>query len=168
MARKVGLSDSEAQDVVQETIITVAGKMPEFNYDPAVGSFRGWLMLITRNKVTDHLRKKVYRHDGVTITREIPLDTQLLENQPDAQGLNWEETWNQEWDRHLFDEALAKVKQRISPDQYQMFYLHALKGLSARVAAKRLGVKMTDVYVAKYKVTLLLKKEIAALEKTMR
>jgi len=34
VARKAGLTDSEAQDVVQETIISVARKIPEFTYDP--------------------------------------------------------------------------------------------------------------------------------------
>ena len=40
-AIKAGLSDAEAQDVVQETIIAVAKKMNEFKYDPAIGSFKG-------------------------------------------------------------------------------------------------------------------------------
>ena len=47
-ARKAGLSDTEAQDVVQETVISVAKKMKEFKYDPALGSFKGWLKQLTR------------------------------------------------------------------------------------------------------------------------
>src|ERR1051325_5230097 len=60
VARKSGLSDAEAQDVVQETVIAVARKMPEFRYDPAKGSFKQWLLLITRRRTCDHLRR-LYR-----------------------------------------------------------------------------------------------------------
>ena len=37
VAIKSGLNDAEAQDVVQEAVISVAKKMHEFKYDPAVG-----------------------------------------------------------------------------------------------------------------------------------
>src|SRR5690348_5068585 len=47
VARKSGLSDADAQDVVQETVIAVARRMPEYCYDPAKGSFKQWLLLIT-------------------------------------------------------------------------------------------------------------------------
>ncbi len=43
VAHKAGLHEDEAQDVVQETILSVAKKMPAFKFDPVQGSFRGWL-----------------------------------------------------------------------------------------------------------------------------
>ncbi|PYJ80685.1 MAG: hypothetical protein DME22_23565 [Verrucomicrobia bacterium] len=39
IARKAGLSDAEAQDIVQETVISVARKIEGFKYDPAICSF---------------------------------------------------------------------------------------------------------------------------------
>src|SRR5688572_15927585 len=51
VARKSGLSDEDAQDVVQETVISVAKKMPEFRYDPAKGSFKSWLLIITHRRI---------------------------------------------------------------------------------------------------------------------
>lgn len=58
VALKAGLTDDEAQEVVQETIITVAKKMPDFKYDPAIGSFKGWLLNITRWRISDQFRKR--------------------------------------------------------------------------------------------------------------
>src|SRR5678816_1887940 len=55
VARKSGLSDEDAQDVVQETVIAVARKMPAFRYDASKGSFKQWLLLITRRRICDHL-----------------------------------------------------------------------------------------------------------------
>src|ERR1700751_1573386 len=57
-ARKSGLTDQEAQEVVQETIITVAKKIDKLRYDPAIGSFKGWLLQITRWRIVDQFRKR--------------------------------------------------------------------------------------------------------------
>src|SRR5947208_9751497 len=42
-ARDAGLSNEECEDVVQETVISVAKAMPEFHYNRQNGSFRSWL-----------------------------------------------------------------------------------------------------------------------------
>src|SRR6266496_3409190 len=57
VALKAGLSEAEAQDVVQDTVIAVARRIREFNYDPAIGSFKNWLLVITRRRIADHQRK---------------------------------------------------------------------------------------------------------------
>src|SRR2546422_4185516 len=59
VATKAGLTDAEAQDVVQETVIVVARKIPGFKYDPALGSFKSWLMLITRRRIEKQLKKRM-------------------------------------------------------------------------------------------------------------
>src|SRR5262249_49944715 len=62
MAIKAGLSDAEAQEVVQETVITVAKKMAGFKTDPALGSFKSWLLHITHWRIVDQLRKRQPEH----------------------------------------------------------------------------------------------------------
>jgi RNA polymerase sigma-70 factor (ECF subfamily) len=52
VARKAGLSDAEAQDVVQETVLTVAKKIADFTARPD-GSFKGWLLTIARRRIAD-------------------------------------------------------------------------------------------------------------------
>src|SRR6201987_1809392 len=64
-ARKSGLTDEEAQDVVQETIITVAKKIDKLRYDPAIGSFKGWLLHITGWRIVDQFRKREPRNAKV-------------------------------------------------------------------------------------------------------
>src|SRR5688572_31717146 len=58
VAMKAGLTDQEAQEVVQETVITVARRIPEFRYDPKVCSFKTWLLNLTRWRIVDQLRKR--------------------------------------------------------------------------------------------------------------
>ena len=57
-ARKAGLTDAEAQDVVQEVVIGVCKKIGELKYDPALGSFKGWLLTLTRWRIVDEFRKR--------------------------------------------------------------------------------------------------------------
>src|SRR2546422_10427578 len=60
IAVKAGLSDAEAQDVVQETVIVVSRKIAGFKYDPALGSFKSWLLLITRRRIEKQLNKRPF------------------------------------------------------------------------------------------------------------
>src|SRR5437763_9804802 len=57
-ARKSGLTEVEAEEVVQETVITVAKNVGKLRYDPNVGSFKGWLLNITRWRIADQFRKR--------------------------------------------------------------------------------------------------------------
>src|SRR5215510_13697894 len=58
-ALKAGLSESEAEEVVQETVIGVARKLPEFTYDPARCSFKTWLLNQTTWRIKSQFRKRL-------------------------------------------------------------------------------------------------------------
>jgi RNA polymerase sigma factor (sigma-70 family) len=160
VARKAGLSDAESQDVVQETIISVARRMPGFNYDPAIGSFKAWLMRLTRWRITDHFRKKQYERNGERFPREQPMEQARLQDCADLAGFDLEAAWNEEWEKQILDSALASVRQRANPAQFQVFYLHVCKSVPARQVAASLGVKLADVYIAKYKLGAAVRKEL--------
>src|SRR5438552_9959233 len=57
-AIKAGLTETEAQEVVQETLIAAAKNLPEFRYDPKVCSFKTWLLNVSHWRVTAQLRKQ--------------------------------------------------------------------------------------------------------------
>src|SRR5690348_8528488 len=58
-ARKAGLNEAEARDVVQETITTVAKQIHQFQADGARGSFKSWLLQLARWRVADQMRKRL-------------------------------------------------------------------------------------------------------------
>ena len=167
VARRAGLSDAEAQDVVQETIICVTKKIQGFSYDPTYGSFKGWLKRLTQWRITDFVRKKQYQSHGRRLPREEVLQTTLMEDLEDPAGQAIGKAWDEEWENNLLEVALAKVKQRVSPKLYQMFYFHVCKKTPAKQVADRLGAKLTEVYFSKYKVSALVKREIKALENNL-
>jgi RNA polymerase sigma-70 factor (ECF subfamily) len=60
------------------------------------------------------------------------------------------------------------LKARVSAKQYQMFDLHVLQGLSVSETARSLGVSVASVYMAKYRLSRLLQRETARLEREER
>jgi DNA-directed RNA polymerase specialized sigma24 family protein len=48
VGRRSGLNDHEAKEALQDVLLTVSQKLPDFQYDPTKDSFKGWLLQITR------------------------------------------------------------------------------------------------------------------------
>ena len=168
VAIKSGLTDVEAQEVVQETVIAVSKKMPEFNYDPSVGSFKGWLLHMTRWRITDQFRKR--RHEAGRLPQDANSTTRTspIEQIPDPAGINLESIWDEEWHTNLLEVAIDKVKQKVKPKQYQIFDLYVVKKWPVQKITRTLGVSLGQVYLAKHRVSALLKKEIKTLERQAR
>jgi len=166
-AMKSGLSDVEAQEVVQETVITVARKIGSFKADPASGSFKGWLLQVTKSRIIDQIRKRPPPgrfHDRHT-RREDTCRTSTMDRVPDPQSLDLDHRWNQEWQRNLIDAAIERVKQKVSPKQYKIFYLHVIKKYTTRQVADALRLNLAQVYLAKSRVSALVKKEVRRLQR---
>ncbi len=166
-AIKSGLTGTEAQDVVQETMISVAKHMPAFKYDPAIGSFKTWLLNMTRWRITDQLRKRgpfVASHSAADDTAT---GTRTVDKVADPMGRDLDALWNAEWEKNLLDLAMAKVKRRLDPQKYQIFDLYVNKGWPPEKVATTLGVSVDQVYLAKHRTTELIKEEVNKLEQKM-
>ncbi len=159
-----GLTHQEAEEVVQETVLAVAKSIPNFQYEPAKCAFKTWLLTVTRSKIANQFEKRARR--PVTVHAEDDSrKTSLLDRVPDDQAQQqWEAAWDGEWEKNLMDAAIQRVKRRISIEQFQMFDFFVLKGWPARDVAKTLGVTIAHVYVAKHRISKLVKKEIGMLE----
>ena len=162
-AVKAGLNDAEAQDVVQDTVITVAKKIEDFKYDPAVDSFKGWLLYLTRKRVALHYRKRERDRGGPSRSSDLGPSLEI-ERLPDPAGTDFEAIWNEEWERNLMDAALARVKQQVNPKQFQIFNFYVLKQWPVKEVAKTLGVTVAQIYLAKHRISALVKKEVKQLQ----
>ncbi len=163
-ARKSGLADAEAQEVVQETVITVAKNIDRLKYDPAVGSFKGWLLQITRWRISDQFRKR--EPEGVKRPNlQDDSCTATIDRVPDSRIVDLDAVWETGWKENLLEAAIARVKRKIDPKQFQIFDCYVRKEWSAQKVAERLRVSVGQVYLARHRVAALLKKEIKTLEK---
>ena len=114
-AVKAGLGAADAQDVLQETLIAVAKQMPDFNYDPAAGSFKGWLLQITRRRIVDHWRKA-----NVAASLDV--------NQAAEAESEFEKLWDAEWRQNLLTAATERLRSQLKPKQFQIFDLYVVQG----------------------------------------
>ena len=166
-AIKAGLTDAEAQDVVQETIIAVAKQAGNFKYDRARGSFKGWLLQLTRWRIADQLRKR--RGGGQTDAP--PADetarTATIERIPDPASLDLDAEWEEEWRRIVTEAALGRVKQEASAKQYQLFDLYVIKQWPVHDIVRTLGVSLHQVYKAKTRILAMVRKEARRLEQSL-
>jgi RNA polymerase sigma-70 factor (ECF subfamily) len=169
VARKAGLNDVESQDVVQETMISTAKNLPGFKYDPAIGSFKGWLLKMTRWRITDQFRKRgpSNRHHLNGESDETTDRTGTIGNVADPAEFCLDQIWTDEWQSNLLEVAITNVRRKIDPQKYQIFDLYVNKGWPPEKVAKTLGVSINLVYVAKHRVTELIKEEVTRIEKDM-
>jgi RNA polymerase sigma-70 factor (ECF subfamily) len=160
-----GLAHEEAQEVVQETVVAVAKSIGRFHYDPKVCRFKTWLLGVTRSKIANQFARRARQPASAANASPADSDsTGLLGRIPDERSGHWEQTWDEEWQKNLMETAISRVKRRVSIEQYQMFDLFVLKQWPASDVAKTLGVTIGHVYVAKHRVSKLIRKEIEALE----
>ena len=162
VARKGGLTDAEAQDVVQETVITVAKNITK--YEREAGSFKGWLLHITRWRIADQFRKRQPQLNRARISDDTRL-TATIERVPDPAAVDLDELWEKEWQENLLIAAMQRLKKKVDAKQFQIFDCYVRKEWPAQKVATELGVNVGQVYLARHRVTALLKKEIKALQK---
>ena len=178
VALKAGLSDAEAQDVVQKTLVTVAKKVGQFKSDPALGSFKGWLLLITRRRIADQFEERGKLQPAIQFSGASGPQTPLSENADDSTqtatvervadpaSFNLDACWEEQWQENQLRAATEKVKSQVSPKQFQMFELYVFREWPVQKVAATLDVNAAQVYLAKHRVSRLLKKEIRKLEAT--
>ena len=167
VALKAGLSDAEAHDVVQETVVGVAKQMREGGYDRTKSSFKSWLCTITKRRIVDHFRRRKPEEllRASRPTGDDSTGTDTIHNLPDPASIEFETVWSEEWHKNLVDIAIERVKEQISPKQFQVFDLYVLKNMPLRRVTQILHVSATLVYVTKHRVNALIRREARRLEK---
>ena len=158
VARRAGLSEADAQDIVQETIVKVHKSLDRFQYDRNRGSFKGWLHSVTRSRLAEHFKKQQKR---------LPLNQPFNDttDEPtadisDPKGLELERIWDEEWHKNLIDSSLTRIKRIVSPKQFQIFKCHCIDEWSVKEVCKALNVNRAQVYMAKQRVGKLFKQEL--------
>jgi RNA polymerase sigma-70 factor (ECF subfamily) len=165
VAIKGGLTPAEAQDVVQETMLAVAKHMPQFQYNPNIGSFKGWLLQLTRWRMTDQLRKRglqppLAKPSDAAQPEDIAAELDAGQVDPELEKL-----WDVEWENNLLQAALTKAKRKLDPKHYQIFDFCVNKAWPPEKISTLFGITVGQVYVTKHRVTEAIKEEVERLRK---
>jgi len=165
VARQAGLTVDESNEAVQETFCQVAKNIPEFSYDPSVGSFKSWLMHTARWHVMNQFRKRE-RAGPHAEAREHPSDrTATVDGIEDPRGSPFDRRQEEEWRLGLREAALQRLRSRVKPKQFQAFHLYVIQEAPVERIQEALGVERSYVYTAKYRVGRLFAAEMARLER---
>lgn len=148
-ARRIGLQESDASDLVQDVFIVLLKKLPGFTYDRQ-GSFRAWLKTVTLN----HWRAK-RRLASARRTTGQPL--------PEPAAKEAEAFWEQEYRERLVGQALRLMQNDFEPNTWQACWQMVVDGRPAAEVARKLGVSVGTVYAAKCRVLARLRQELAGM-----
>jgi RNA polymerase sigma factor (sigma-70 family) len=148
-ARRLGLSDADAADRMQEVLMAVARGVER--YDAGRGPFRKWLYTVTMNKLRSFWKKRSREPEAAN------LDDVADSADPD-------ERWEKEYRQRLFAAGSEIVRQQVDPLHWRVFWLAAVEGKAGAAIATECGVKVGQVYVIRQRVRQKLAQAIAELE----
>lgn len=159
VARKAGLSDGDAKNVLEGTMDSVAEHMPKFKYDPELVSFKSWLQQIIRLQIISRTLKR--RPSSGALARE----KAAMESEPSANAMD--RVWETEWKTNLHNAAIANVKRRLDPKNFQIYDLQVNKKLPPEKIAAAMGISADQVNAAKRNVSEMIQAEVKRLEEKM-
>jgi RNA polymerase sigma-70 factor, ECF subfamily len=151
-ARKLGLSAEDAADLVQEVLVLLVQKLPEFTYDPQ-RSFRGWLRTVMQNKWRDSRRLR-----RVPVAEESAASIVDAANDDAAAALE-----EAEYQQYVVKQALELMQAEFQPETWKACWEYMIVGKPADAVAKELGLTINAVYLAKSRVLSRLREELAGL-----
>ena len=146
-ARRMGLVDNDADDLVQETLIAFASAYCEGKYDPEKGRLSDWLFGISYRQI-QNARRKSARHDAPLVRRSE--DSFSFDELPGREEAT--RTWNEEWAKSLLANCLQRVRVEVEPNTYRAFELTVFSKRKAAEVADELGMTSNAVFLAKHRI----------------
>ncbi|MAB82773.1 MAG: hypothetical protein CMJ24_04960 [Phycisphaerae bacterium] len=156
VCRRLGLSDSEADDTAQETLIQFLRDYREGRYSRDRGRLRSWIVGIARHRVIDYQRARGRRKEklGHSSAMEVPDETAV------------EQLWDQEFERSILRQSVEELRRstRTSEKSIRAFEMLIFDRMAPERVAEDLDMKPHDVYVAKSRVTTKLREIVERLK----
>lgn len=168
LARRSGLAHADAEDVTQDVFKRLAETIHQFEAHPQRGSFRSWLMTLTRWRIADHReRQRPLRAPPPEARAGAGTDFDPGPAAPPLEQIaapsEFESGWREEWEQHLLDMACARLSRRVKERHYQVFELYARHGRSVLDVSRTLQINPAAVYLIGSRLTRQLKNEVAIL-----
>lgn len=157
-ARRTGLQEQDAADVMQEVFQSVSTNLGNFQRRTQRDSFRGWLWTITRNKVRDHFRLKQNQANAIGGTAAL----ELIQQMPDSPSDSSTDAGLKELSR-LKRRALELVSGDFESRTWQAFFRVTVNGETPNDVAADLGISVWAVYKARSRVLQKLRDEFSDL-----
>jgi RNA polymerase sigma-70 factor (ECF subfamily) len=148
-ARRLGLQEPDAADLVQDVLVVLVRKLPKFHYESG-RSFRGWMRVVLLNTWRDRRpRPPAVPLDG-TVQPQVPAEVKALEER--------------EHNLSVLGQALRLMAAHFEPPTWQACWETVVLGRPAAEVAAELGITVNAVYLAKARVLSRLRRDLARQE----
>lgn len=159
LARRRGFQDADAEELVQEVMLAVARAVEGWVPDPTRGRFRVWLWRIARNLMINFLTRRKHQVWG---TGDSGMQ-RLLEAECDP-GSAVSQMFEVEYHREMLRSAAEQVRGDVQANTWQAFWLSTVEDLPALEVARRLGMSIGSVYIARSRVMARLRDEVRRMQ----
>ena len=159
-SQKHGLDESASHDVLQETMVLLMRKMPQFDYDADRGRFRNWLLTLVAGKIRDAQRRAA-RHTARSLQDDSGKYLAVFTDQRDAaQSVDWL------WMQSVAEEAFRRLQRdpRMKPETLQVFDAYVIKGQPVSEVARAYALEENAIYQIKNRLLRRLKEEVARID----
>ena len=146
-ARRRGLSDDDAQDAAQETLMLFSRAYVDGKYEREKGRLRKWLLAIAHNQISNAFRRR-NKHEVQVVDK--PEETAFFARIDDEKAS--EDVWEQEWRQGVLQACLEEVRLQVDAKTMQAFVETSVSGTPAGKVAERLGITRNAVYLARHHV----------------
>lgn len=149
---------TDADDLVQDVLLVVVRRFPEFQHSHRAGAFRAWLRTIAVNCCREHWRRQ-------RIRPKVPGGTdfgQYLDQIADPENPLAHE-WDREHDLFITRKLLDLIQPEFESKTWEAFCRVALHGEPATAVAVELEMTPNAVFIAKSRVLSRLRAEAAGL-----
>ncbi len=155
-ARRKGFQHADAENIVQDVMVAVGKAVDSWEPNPRRGRFRTWLFRIARNLMINFLVRPKYQLKGSGDTRVM----KWIEEQPDC-SLEETEAFEHEYRKEVFRWAASRVKQSVSQNHWNAFWLSSVEGLPIAELATKLGISVGAIYIARSRIIVKIKEQVA-------
>lgn len=162
IALRMGVGHHDAEEVVQDVMLQLWKKLPEFQYDSHRGRFRGWLSTVVSNRVKNLFRRKAHEADRLPPSQQ----EEVKGNLHAALPLTPEEIAEQEWVNYITKMAWERIQDELGANEKNAFEMIS-QGQQVAEVADKLGIAESSVYVYKKRVLDRLRHEIAQLNEEL-
>jgi RNA polymerase sigma-70 factor (ECF subfamily) len=161
--RKMGLRQDQAEDVLQETMVVLMRKLPEFVYDRRKGRFRNFLLTIVHRRALAVFGREA-RNPAVAWEELSP----ELVNQVSKDHRVGESEAQARWREALLEEALRRLRcdGRLGAGTLAVFEAYVVRAEPAIQVARRFKMTENSVYQIRNRVLRRVKAEVRRLQQS--